>query len=99
VRASSCRPPARRRCTTARDTGWTTIVNGKLLALAAQEFDVFVAVDRDLSFQQNPGAYAIAVVVLRARTNRLADLRTLVPKLLEAIIGAVAGVTTIVDVR
>jgi Protein of unknown function (DUF433) len=38
---------------TARDMGWTTIVNGRLLALAAEQFDVFVTVDRNLSFQQN----------------------------------------------
>ena len=36
---------------TARQMGWTTIKNGELLALAAAEFDVFVTVDRNLSFQ------------------------------------------------
>jgi hypothetical protein len=34
---------------TARDMGWTTIVNGRLLALAAKQFDVFVTVDRNPS--------------------------------------------------
>ena len=38
---------------TAAQMGWTSIKNGELLALAAQEFDVFVTVDRNLSFQQN----------------------------------------------
>jgi hypothetical protein len=70
---------------TARDMGWRTIVNGRLLALAAEQFDAFVTVDRNLSFQQNLVAFSIAVLVLRARTNRLADLRPLVPRLLEAI--------------
>ena len=42
---------------TARQQGWSTIKNGELLALAAKEFDVFVTVDRNLSFQQNlPGS-------------------------------------------
>jgi hypothetical protein len=62
--------------------GWSTIKNGELLALAAKAFDVFVTVDRKLPSQQNLSVLAIAVVVLRARTNRLADLRPLVPNLL-----------------
>jgi hypothetical protein len=36
---------------TARDQEWTGIANGRLLALVAQSFDVFVTVDRNLSFQ------------------------------------------------
>jgi hypothetical protein len=72
--------------------GWTAIKNGALLALASEHFDVFVTVDRNLSFQQNLDIFAIAVVVLQARTNRLADLRTLVPNLLAAIESAVPGV-------
>jgi hypothetical protein len=69
---------------TARQMGWATIANGELLALAEERFDVFVTVDRNLSFQQNLVSYRIAVVVLRAPTNRLADLRQLVPELLAA---------------
>ena len=65
--------------------GWATIKNGELLALAAREFDVFVTVDRNLSFQQNLPAFAIAVIVLRARSNRLADLQPLVADLLARI--------------
>jgi predicted nuclease of predicted toxin-antitoxin system len=38
---------------TARQMGWTTIKNSELLALASGQFDVFVTVDRNLSFQQN----------------------------------------------
>ena len=38
---------------TARLMGWAAIKNGELLALAEQQFDVFVTVDRNLSFQQN----------------------------------------------
>jgi hypothetical protein len=64
---------------TARQMGWAAIKNGELLALAEQQFDVFVTVDRNLSFQQNLAALSIALVVLHARTNRLADLRPLVP--------------------
>ena len=76
---------------TARQMGWTSIENGELLALAAQEFDVFVTVDRNLSFQQNLAVMPIAVIVLEAPTNRLADLRPLVPQLLASIAIAQAG--------
>jgi hypothetical protein len=80
----------------ARDLGWTSIRNGELLALASQVFDVFVTVDQNLSFQQNLMALTIAVIVLHAPTNRLADLKPLVPKLLAALGSAKAGPVTIV---
>ena len=70
---------------TARQMGWTTIQNGALLTLASQHFDVFVTLDRNLSFQQNLDSFPIAVVVLKARTSRLTDLKPLIPNLLVAI--------------
>jgi hypothetical protein len=76
---------------TARQMGWTTIQNGALLALAAQHFDVFVTLDRNLSFQQNLDSFPIAVVVLNARTSRLTDLKPLIPNLLTAIESAQSG--------
>ena len=81
---------------TARQMGWTTIKNGELLALAAAEFDVFVTVDRNLSFQQKLDAYEVAVLVLGATSNRLADLRPLIPKLLTAIERAQPGIAEFV---
>jgi predicted nuclease of predicted toxin-antitoxin system len=81
---------------TARQMGWSSIENGQLLALAAQEFDVFVTVDRNLSYQQNLTAVPISVIVLRAATNRLAELRLLVPEVLAAIGSAKPGSATIV---
>lgn len=82
---------------TARQMGWTTTKNGELLALAASSFDVFITVDRNLSFQQNLSAYEIAVLVLRARTNRLADLRPLVPKILKTVDVAQSGTAVLVE--
>jgi len=81
---------------TARQMGWTSIKNGKLLALAANEFDVFVTVDRNLSFQQNSVAFDIAIIVLRAKSNRLSELRTLLPLLEGALATAKAGAVTTV---
>lgn len=82
---------------TARQMGWATIKNGELLALAAQQFDVFVTVDRNLSFQQNLAAFPIAVLVLRTRTNRLADLRPLIPALLSALPALKPGVAQLIE--
>jgi hypothetical protein len=84
---------------TARQMGWATIKNGELLSLAAEQFDVFVTVDRNLSFQQNLLSLKIAVIVLRARTNRLADLRPLVPRLLAAIPAAKIGIVTHIGIE
>lgn len=76
--------------------GWAGKKNGDLLRLAQGQFDAFVTVDRNLSFQQNLPAPGIAVVVLIAPTNRLADLRPLAAKLLEKLAGLQPGsVTTI----
>lgn len=67
------------------DLGWAGVWNGALLARAAGRFDAFVTVDRNLAFQQRINTLPFAVVVLRARTNRLADLKPLVPSLLLAL--------------
>jgi predicted nuclease of predicted toxin-antitoxin system len=82
---------------TAHQMGWATIKNGELLTLAAEQFDVFVTVDRNLSFQQNLISIPITVVVLQAKTNRLADLRPLVPSLLAAMESARPGAAKIVS--
>ncbi len=52
---------------TVPEMGWASKRNGELLALAAAEFDVFLTVDRNLSYQQDVSAFDIAVVVLVAR--------------------------------
>jgi hypothetical protein len=80
----------------AHKKGWSAIQNGELLALVSQEFDVFVTVDRNLSFQQNLPAFGIAVIVLRAVSNRLSDLLPLAPRLTAAITSAERGGVTYV---
>ncbi|HEY2539463.1 MAG TPA: hypothetical protein VGI28_08210 [Stellaceae bacterium] len=74
-----------------KTTGLDDDQEWKLLALAAREFDVFVTVDRNLSFQQNVAALSIAVIVLHERINRLADLRALIAQVLPAITSATPG--------
>ncbi len=65
--------------------GWAASKNGALLALAEREFDASVTVDRNLAFPQNLPKFRIAVFLLSARTNTLADLRSLVPELLRSL--------------
>jgi hypothetical protein len=48
--------------TSAHQMSWTGVKNGELLALVAAQFDVFLTVDRNLSFQQNLPAFDIAAV-------------------------------------
>lgn len=62
--------------------GWAGVKNGQLLALAEAEFDIFITVDRNLAFQQNLPQFDIAVIVLQAPSNRLADLKPLAPEIL-----------------
>lgn len=62
--------------------GWADHNNGALLALASQDFDVFLTTDRRLQSQQNVGALPIAVVVLTAVTNTIEDLAPLAPQIL-----------------
>jgi hypothetical protein len=62
---------------TVQEAGWAGKKNGELLSLASNEYDVFLTVDRNLYFQQNIPKLKIAVLVLIARSNRLADLEPL----------------------
>lgn len=65
--------------------GWAGTRNGRLLALAAERFDVFVTADQNLQYQQNLAALPIAVVVLVLHDTRLATVEPLVPALLAAL--------------
>ena len=63
-------------------SGWAGIKNGKLLALAATKFDVFLTMDQNLEFQQNLATLPIAVLVVTALSNRIEHLVPLVPAIL-----------------
>ncbi len=63
-------------------SGWAGIKNGKLLALAATKFEVFLTMDQNLEFQQNLANLPIAVLVVEAVSNRMEHLLPLVPAIL-----------------
>ncbi len=79
---------------TVQAMGWGGTRNGQLLERAEGSFDVFLTTDQNLSFQQHLPRFTIAVVAIRARTNRLADIRPLVPNILDAIRTAERGKVT-----
>lgn len=76
--------------------GWAGIKNGELLALAEKEFDVFITVDRKIATQQDLTKFKIPVLLLRAQTNRLEDVRPLIAELLKTVDRARAGILTTV---
>ena len=79
---------------TVHDRGWSGITNGKLLALAQVDFDVFVTVDRNLAFQQNIPNFSLAVILVHCVSNRLVDLVALVPDIQRIIPSATRGTVT-----
>lgn len=60
--------------TTVQRSGWAGTKNGKLLALAATKFDVFLTMDHNLEFQQNLATLPIAVLVVEALRSSLFEV-------------------------
>jgi len=83
--------------TTVQRRGWAGIKNGDLLSLAWNEFDVLITIDRKLSAEQDLTKFSIAVVLLRAATNRLEHLRPLAGKILQRLATAPAGAVTVIS--
>lgn len=52
---------------TVTEQGWSGFQNGELLGLAATEFDIFLTVDQNLSFQQNLENFGIGIILMVAR--------------------------------
>ncbi|MBI5669813.1 MAG: DUF5615 family PIN-like protein [Chloroflexi bacterium] len=76
---------------TVPETGWSGKKNGELLRLIAGQFDAFITIDQSIKHQQNLENLPFAVVTLSARSNRLADLLPLVPKLEAVLLSLQAG--------
>lgn len=62
---------------TTAELGWSTIVNGALLALAEQKgYDVFITTDQSIRYQQNLTNRRLGIVVLMSTSWRKIKLRT-----------------------
>ena len=65
--------------------GGLVIKKGKLLALAAGEFDVLLTADKGMEYQQNLSALPVSILVVLARSNRMEHLSLAVPLILETL--------------
>ena len=74
--------------TTVTEHGWKGVKNGELLKLAASEFDLFLTVDKNLSFQQNPKLLPLPIIVVHCHSNKARHLAPLMPKVLAILEGA-----------
>jgi hypothetical protein len=71
-------------CRSVVESGWSGKTNGELLALADPLFDVLLTLDKSLPYQQNLESGRIAVLIVRARSNRIQDLLPIIPECLTA---------------
>lgn len=62
-------------CLTVQEAGWSGRENGDLLGVAETKFEVLITIDTNLRYQQNLAGRRIAIVILRAYSNRLEHLR------------------------
>lgn len=83
-------------CKTAQESGWAGKKNGELLRLAEREFDVLLTVDHNIPHQHVFEGRDLALLVLRAASNKRSDILRLVPKILLALESIAPGQIVIV---
>jgi len=71
--------------------GWSGITNGELLRRATGNYQALVTMDRNIQHQQNLGALALGIVLVRAHSNRMIHLGPLVPEILATLASLRAG--------
>jgi len=65
--------------------GWSDLDDGVLLDAMDGRFDVLITVDKSIPFQRNLVGRPLALIVLRAKSNSLNQLKPLIPALLDAL--------------
>ena len=70
---------------TVPEAGSAGLHNRAGLEHAENDFEAFVTTNSNLEFQQNLANFDVAAMVLRAPSNRLPDLKTLIPQLLSVL--------------
>jgi predicted nuclease of predicted toxin-antitoxin system len=81
---------------TVRQMNWLGLSNGRLLAVANPQFEVFLTVDKNLVREQDLTGLQIAVIALRARSNKIEDLSPLVPQALTLLSSVQPGTVTVI---
>ncbi len=70
---------------TVRDMGWNGLKNGALLQKMKEDsFDILVAVDKNLPYQQNKDNLPVSIFILNVQRNVLPALLHLAPILLKS---------------
>ena len=72
-------------CQTAREAGLSGKENGELLAAADKKFEVLLTIDKNIRHQQSLTGRAIAVLIIRAVSSDLDDIRPHVPEALRVL--------------
>jgi predicted nuclease of predicted toxin-antitoxin system len=72
-------------CETVGEAGLSSKENGELLARADGNFDVLITIDKNIRYQQNIADRNIAILIIRAASNDLDDIRPHVPQALAAL--------------
>jgi len=72
-------------CETVREAGFGGKENGELLSLVEGKYDVLITVDKNLKHQQNIARRRIAILVIRAASNDIDDIRPHSPEILVAL--------------
>ena len=70
---------------TVAEMGWSGTKNSALLRLAAAEFNVFLTVDQGMPYQQILPGGDLALVIVRAPSNNIDDLRPRMPEVLRVL--------------
>jgi len=79
-------------CHTVPEAGWAGKKNGDLLSLAELSgFQVFLTLDRGLEYEQNLKGRGIGIILISAKSSRLADLLPGIPSILDALRSIQAG--------
>jgi hypothetical protein len=67
------------------ECGWAGKKNGELLLLAEPQFDVLLTLDKNIPYQQDLKFGRIAILIVRAPSNRVQDLLPVIPDCLLAL--------------
>jgi predicted nuclease of predicted toxin-antitoxin system len=70
---------------TVHDRGWGALEDGPLLAVAQEQFDLFITNDRGIEFQQNIAKLRIGIVVIHIVKNQIAHYRAIQMELRDAL--------------
>jgi predicted nuclease of predicted toxin-antitoxin system len=70
---------------TVTELGWGGLEDGAMLRAAEKEFDALVTMDKGIPHQQNLRGLALGIVLIRAYSNRRADVAPAIPQVNDAL--------------